>query len=94
MFKNFDYTLIDKKKTSILIAKQLKILMVIHVRPKFTLRSSAIHATRRYRLPYPEHALAKCLLFSTRGETYAWSIKGDTGATKGKHISARLIQRT
>jgi len=59
--------------------------MAIHVRPKFTLRSSAIHATRRYRLPYPEHALAKCLLFSTRGETYVSSIKGDTGATKGKH---------
>ena len=78
-------TLIDKK-ISILIAKQLQgFSMAIHVRPKFTLRSSAIHATRRYRLPYPEHALAKCLLFSTRGETYVSSIKGDTGATKGKH---------
>ena len=38
-------TLIDKK-ISILIAKQLqRFSMAIHVRPKFTLRSSAIHAT-------------------------------------------------
>lgn len=45
VFKNFEYP--NRYKTSILIAKQLKILMAIHVRPKFTLRSSAIHATRR-----------------------------------------------
>lgn len=62
------------------------------------IHTSATRATRPSTLSFTVSGTCSCkksIIFYTRRETHAWSIKGDTGATKGKQQQpARLIRRT